>query len=68
MICGGCNTEIHEGLHFMKVRIEIDTRMPPNYKPVVELPPTFVEANVHNPGCLYQWAINNDIFEDVFYR
>ena len=58
MICAACDRPIVEGQHYLKATVELDTRMPDGWKPVVELPNTGVNAVVCNPSCLALWAID----------
>ncbi len=47
-----------EGQHFLKAHVELDTKMPPGWKPVVEIPNTFVDGTVCSPSCLALWSID----------
>ncbi|MEO7617523.1 MAG: hypothetical protein ABIS59_01645 [Candidatus Saccharibacteria bacterium] len=67
MQCHGCRSEIIEGQHYMKVRIELATDFPPSLimRPIE---PTVLESVVHGPRCLVDWTVENEIIKDVFLR
>jgi len=64
--CPGCNFQIVEGQHFMEVVIRIDTRMPDDYKPPVEVEDTVISARFHSPFCLNLYTLSHPILRDVF--
>ncbi len=66
--CPGCGEPIVEGQHFIRVRLELGTMMPKDWRPVREVEPTVFELDVHNPACFSLWAASNDIMVDVFAR
>jgi len=66
LFCEGCDESIQVGQHYMKVRVELDTRMSADWQPAVRTDPTVIEVVVHHPGCLARWAARNPILRNVF--
>lgn len=67
-ICMGCDEVIEIGQHYMKMRIELDTDMGPDWRPVVEVEPTVFDLQLHGPGCFVIWVDQNPIMRSVFAR
>ena len=66
--CPGCDYQIVEGQHFMAVTMQVDTRMPDDYKPSVEVEDNVISARFHSPFCLNLYALSHPILRDVFGR
>ncbi len=66
--CPGCNFQIVEGQHYMEVSIRIDTRMPEDWQPVVEVSDTTMNVKVHGPACAMLYFDKDDVIQDVFGR
>lgn len=64
MICAGCQRPIPEGMHFMKVCVELHTAGEERWAPLANF--TTMEVIVHHPICFTLWAGDNDILIDVF--
>jgi hypothetical protein len=63
--CDGCSRPIVPGMHYMKVRIELETHLP-GVPLVREVSDHILEATVHHPGCLTDWASRDPILINVF--
>lgn len=66
--CPGCDYQIVEGQHFMHVAIRIDTRMPDDWQPVVDVSETILNVRLHNPVCLVMYLGRNELIKNVFAR
>lgn len=66
--CPGCEYQIVEGQHFMEAVIRIDTRMPEDWRPAVEVPGITMSVKVHGPMCATLCFSKDDLIQDVFGR
>ncbi len=66
--CPGCGDEIRVGEHHLIVKVELTTRMPPDWRPVREVSPTVLDARLHNPACALLWLGKDPIIQDVYGR
>lgn len=66
LLCVGCFTEIAEGMHYMRIPLELDTHLPSLR---TDSRPTLFEPRIfHHPGCFIRWSERNAIIQDVFAR
>lgn len=69
IFCDGCGQPITDGSHYLRfARIEIDSVMPQEFVPGVDIPPTaFEHIVVHDFRCLEQWGNDEPIIRSVFF-
>jgi hypothetical protein len=68
MECDGCRQPIVDGQHYMKVTVELVTKMPDDWQPAVEVSTTYFALALHNPRCFETWVLGSAVMIDVFAR
>jgi len=64
--CASCEREIEVGQHFMRLRIEPDTKMLVDWQPARHVEPTVLEAVFDLPSCAARWIIVHPTLVNIF--
>jgi hypothetical protein len=66
--CSGCELEIPEGAHYLRIpEIMLQTRMPVGWNPVRDMPDNSLrDMSFCGPVCLMTWLVRNEQVQEVF--